>query len=189
MTARRTIAAVAVALLAAGCTDSTPVNVDRADLRAPEGIAAKRAPSTLLSNIPVAGTLADGGTFEGVLSITNLAFEDGQLLGTGTLTGTATQEGIVTEITQTFTDIPLALTGSGGGGRSCDILNLDLGPLNLDLLGLVVDLSAISLDLTAVSGPGNLLGNLLCAVAGLLDGTGPLFRLLDLIDRINDLLG
>lgn len=84
----------------------------------------------------------------------------------------------------------LGLTGSGNGsGRSCDILNLDLGPLNLDLLGLVVDLSAISLDLTAVRGPGNLLGNLLCGVAGILDGLGALGDLGALLGRINDLLG
>jgi hypothetical protein len=53
---------------------------------------------------------------------------------------------------------------------SCPILHLDLGPLNLDLLGLQVHLNEVVLDVTAVPGPGNLLGNLLCAVAGLLDG-------------------
>ena len=56
--------------------------------------------------------------------------------------------------------------------QACDILNLDLGPLYLDVLGLVVDLSDVQLDITAEPGPGNLLGNLLCAVAGLLDGPG-----------------
>ncbi|HET8541068.1 MAG TPA: hypothetical protein VFL83_14435 [Anaeromyxobacter sp.] len=55
---------------------------------------------------------------------------------------------------------------------SCDILTLVLGPLHLDLLGLVVDLNQVVLTLTGETGSGNLLGNLLCAVAGLLDGTG-----------------
>jgi hypothetical protein len=41
--------------------------------------------------------------------------------------------------------------------------------LHLDLLGLVIDLNQVHLTITAVSGPGNLLGNLLCAVAHLLD--------------------
>ena len=55
---------------------------------------------------------------------------------------------------------------------SCDILNLVLGPLHLNVLGLVVDLNQVVLHITAQSGAGNLLGNLLCAVAGLLDGSG-----------------
>jgi hypothetical protein len=72
----------------------------------------------------------------------------------------------------------------------CPILNLVLGPLHLDLLGLVVDLNRVVLNLTAVSGPGNLLGNLLCAVAGLLDQPGPLANLLNqILDLVNQILG
>ncbi|MFA9431984.1 hypothetical protein [Egicoccus sp. AB-alg2] len=63
----------------------------------------------------------------------------------------------------------------------CPILDLTLGPLDLDLLGLRVQLSQIDLDITAEPGPGNLLGNLLCAIAGLLDGV-------DLSGILNDLL-
>ena len=47
-----------------------------------------------------------------------------------------------------------------------------LGPLHLNLLGLVVDLNQVHLQITGQQGPGNLLGNLLCGVAGLLDN-GP----------------
>jgi len=53
---------------------------------------------------------------------------------------------------------------------TCPILHLDLGPLDLNLLGLSVHLNEVVLDVNAIPGPGNLLGNLLCAVAGLLDG-------------------
>ena len=53
---------------------------------------------------------------------------------------------------------------------TCEILRLVLGPLHLDLLGLQVDLNRVVLVITAEQGPGNLLGNLLCALAGLLDG-------------------
>jgi len=60
---------------------------------------------------------------------------------------------------------------------ACQILNLVLGPLHLNLLGLVIDLNQVILNITAQPGDGNLLGNLLCAVAGLLDGT-PLTGLL-----------
>jgi hypothetical protein len=40
------------------------------------------------------------------------------------------------------------------------------------------------LDVVAVSGAGNLLGNLLCAVAGLLDGVGVLGQVSDLLNQI-----
>ena len=63
----------------------------------------------------------------------------------------------------------------------CPILHLDLGPLALDLLGLHIDLSRVILDITAVSGAGNLLGNLLCAVTGLLDNPTGLAALLNQI--------
>jgi hypothetical protein len=68
----------------------------------------------------------------------------------------------------------LNLAGSAAGS-SCDILFLDL-------LGLQI-------EITAVPGAGNLLGNLLCAVARLLDRGGPLQGLTNLLNRIFGLLG
>jgi hypothetical protein len=68
----------------------------------------------------------------------------------------------------------------------CQILNLTLGPLHLNLLGLVVDLNRVHLRITAVRGPGNLLGNLLCAVANLLNGSAPAAAQTSLL---NDLIG
>jgi hypothetical protein len=53
--------------------------------------------------------------------------------------------------------------------NACEILDLVLGPINLDLLGLVVRTNRINVRIDAVPGPGNLLGNLLCAITGLLD--------------------
>lgn len=69
---------------------------------------------------------------------------------------------------------------------SCDILHLVLAPLDLDLLGLQVHLDRVVLNIVAVSGAGNLLGNLLCAVTGLLDGglTGQLGQLTQLLNQI-----
>lgn len=52
------------------------------------------------------------------------------------------------------------------------ILHLNLDRVFLDLLGLEVDLDEVTLDITARTGKGNLLGNLLSAVSGLLDGSG-----------------
>jgi len=64
----------------------------------------------------------------------------------------------------------LAAGPAPAAARSCAILNLVLAPLDLDLLGLQVHLDRVVLNIVAVSGAGNLLGNLLCAVTGLLDG-------------------
>ncbi len=76
-----------------------------------------------------------------------------------------------------------------GSLAACDILNLVLGPLDLDLLGLQVHLNRVVLNIVAVAGAGNLLGNLLCAVAGLLDG-GPLAGLLGQLNTLlNRILG
>jgi hypothetical protein len=75
-------------------------------------------------------------------------------------------------------------------GGACQVLHLDLGPLNLNLLGLKVHLNEVVLDITAQPGAGNLLGNLLCAVAGLLDNNGPLGGLLgQLSGLLNQILG
>jgi hypothetical protein len=95
-------------------------------------------------------------------------------------------------------DVPVHVNavagGSGGPGmvgtssHGCDILNLELGEIHLDLLGLVIDLSQINLDIVAEPGAGNLLGNLLCAVAGLLDPASPLEELLGQVNALLDQL-
>ena len=73
---------------------------------------------------------------------------------------------------------------------SCQVLDLVLGPLDLNLLGLKVHLDTVHLNITAQGGPGNLLGNLLCAVAGLLDGATGLNGILNgIVSLLNQLLG
>ena len=72
---------------------------------------------------------------------------------------------------------------------TCDILELTLGPLDLDLLGLVVHLDVVHLEIDAEQGPGNLLGNLLCAVAGLLDSQTSASGLARLLNQILRVLG
>ena len=58
------------------------------------------------------------------------------------------------------------------------MLNLVLAPLDLNVLGLQVHLNRVVLNVIAQTGAGQLLGNLLCFVAGLLDGGTPLSGLL-----------
>ena len=81
--------------------------------------------------------------------------------------------------------VPVNLAGTAG---SCPVLHLDLGPLDLNLLGLKVHLNEVVLDITAQSGPGNLLGNLLCAIAHLLDG-GSTAGLAGLLNNLLTVLG
>ncbi|HZU35621.1 MAG TPA: hypothetical protein VFA18_06930, partial [Gemmataceae bacterium] len=91
------------------------------------------------------------------LKITNVFVHNGALFAKGTLGG------------MNFTT-PLKLTASPNtADPTCPILNLTLGAIHLNLLGLNVDTSRICLKITAQSGSGNLLGNLLCDVANLLN--------------------
>jgi hypothetical protein len=140
-------------------------------------IAEAAAPASPIT-VPVVGTLPGGGSFTGSFSLSKFAVGATGVDAVGTLTGTLTSAtGVVTQIVKNIS-LPVLVTES-----SCDILHLDLGPLSLNLLGLQVDLSRIVLDITAQTGSGKLLGNLLCAVAGLLDNPSGLARVL------NDILG
>ena len=111
------------------------------------------------------------GTFTGTFTPTGFTSGGGDLTVEGLLNGTVTNA--AGDVLATVVDQATSTTVLGAvAQQACDILNLDLGPLHLDVLGLVIDLSDVQLDITAEPGPGNLLGNLLCAVAGLLDGPG-----------------
>jgi hypothetical protein len=180
--------AAVMAISFAGCTTDAPTGVT-----APDGVSAARGgnsgtvarKTSLLTSIPIA---QDG--FVGTLSITHIGIdpETRQLLFSGTITSGG--------VTDTFTDVAGTLGGSNAAlaqfgnneAGKCDILFLDLGPISLDLLGLQLDLSQILLDLDAAPGPGNLLGNLLCALTGLLDAGGLLTQIIGVLDRINTIL-
>ena len=188
LTAIATTGAIVSALIFA------PLSVVKAQTssKLPTNILVAAAPKgNLLQNVPISysTTLADGRTFvANSLSVTQLNYQNGQLLVSGVLKGTLVAlDGTTTTITQTLTNIVATLTG-GGNPNVCDILFLDLGPISLDLLGLTIDLSQITLDVNAVAGSGNLLGNLLCALVGLLDQGGALAGITNIINQINSLL-
>jgi hypothetical protein len=138
--------------------------------------------------VPISGTVTQAGivvgNFVGEFDIQRFAVQGGQLVAVGTLTGTLTNTvtGVVTEITRQIT-LPVGVTQA-----TCEILDLSLGPLDLDLLGLVIHLDEVNLQITAEQGPGNLLGNLLCAIAGLLDN-GPNNVLTAVARILNQILG
>jgi hypothetical protein len=188
-TARSLVAALALAFTAISCSDKGPTTPSNSGDNS-NPINAARAPAGLTQ--AVTGVLSDGGTFAGTLSIAQITRDatTGALLAAGTLTGTATQlingQTVTTSISQTFANVPLSLTQAS---QPCRILHLDLGPIHLDLLGLNVDLSQVVLDITAQPGPGNLLGNLLCAVAHLLDQNPLSAAITNLLNQINAILG
>ena len=123
--------------------------------------------TNIIEDIPVSGETANGRQFQGTLDLVRFRVVDGALVAVGDLTGTV--RNAVGDVIRSVTDMRIQLPVTFGAVTSCDILRLRLGPLDLDLLGLVVHLDRIVLDITAEPGPGNLLGNLLCAIAGLLD--------------------
>lgn len=87
-------------------------------------------------------TGAPAGSFTGV--VRNLSFTataNDTLTAAGRLSGTITQaNGTTRTVVQEFTGMLVAQRVS----RTCEILNLDLGPINLDLLGLIVNISPIN---------------------------------------------
>lgn len=155
-----------------------PATITAAEAAPPPGKGNSAATTTL----PVTGATSNGGNLVGSLSGLSAKTVDGVVQMTGTLTGTVTNPD---GSTQQFT----APVTSMAAPQGCKVLTLDLGPLHLDLLGLVVDLAPVNLDITAVPGAGNLLGNLVCAIAGLLDGGGPLNGITALLNRLLSALG
>jgi hypothetical protein len=151
------------------------------------GAASAAPPAAPTVSVPVTGTAADGGAVDGAFAIQRFVVQNGALQAVGTFTGTIENAAgaVVASGSQQIT-MPVDLQQTTG---TCDILTLVLGPLHLDLLGLVIDLNQVVLEITAEQGPGNLLGNLLCAVAGLLDGPSPLSGLAALLNRILAILG
>ncbi|RJQ80361.1 hypothetical protein D5S17_07795 [Pseudonocardiaceae bacterium YIM PH 21723] len=124
---------------------------------------------TLASEVVGSFTDSTGGTgtLTGAFNPTEFKNTPDGIVALGTLTGdmtdsTGTKVGSVSEPVT----LPLDTATSS---KSCQILDLVIRPIDLNLLGLKVHLSKVHLNITAKPGQGNLLGNLLCAVAGLLD--------------------
>jgi hypothetical protein len=132
----------------------------------------------------VVGRTSNGDKVTGSFTPIRTVERDGVLYMKGFLRGVIQDAGPNTKFSgvqsipiKKINGSPLANGRVAANAAACDILNLVLGPLDLNLLGLEIHLQRVVLDIVAVAGAGNLLGNLLCAVAGLLDG-GPLAGLL-----------
>ena len=146
---------------------------------------------------PLTKTVALTGTkgFKGTYTIDRFASKGGKLVTYGTLKGTMRKNGKTQRVSKKNVVMPAAATGAGPASPAkaaqvppipgaCQILNLVLGPINLNLLGLVVRTNQINVRIDAVPGAGNLLGNLLCAITGILNPTGALGQLTGAINNL-----
>jgi hypothetical protein len=130
--------------------------------------------------VPISGNVNGAtATLTGTFQFAQFAIQNGSLVAVGTLTASVTNGGgtVLRTIVQ---QVAIPVTAING---TCQILHLELGPLDLNVLGLI-HLDEIVLDITAVSGTGNLLGNLLCAIAGLLDANNLGQQLVNLLNRL-----
>jgi hypothetical protein len=154
----------------------------------PGGVRALPATATV---VPISGDVFDPdgptpdtpvGTFKGKLVNPTVSYNETskELEVAGRVLGTVTQGDTTKKVDQRFSGVPAQVLTSGASAtdvtaqqRSCEILDLDIGAAGrgivLDLLGLVIDLRPVHLNIIAVPGAGKLLGNLLCAIVGLLD--------------------
>ena len=192
--ARRPLALV-VALLSLTLVVGTPVTANAA-VRTPSHTVLKNDTGSMKSYVH--GTASRGRTVVGSFTPRRFVTKSGKLWAVGKLNVVTRGPGKDLHRVKYGVALPVkrgsvANVGTFGSGSrvpsaaavgSCDVLNLVLGPLDLNLLGLKVHLDKVVLDITAVAGAGNLLGNLLCAVAGLLDGTGVLGQVATLLQQI-----
>ena len=146
--------------------------------------AAAQSPATNRLVVPISGTVNNvAGTLSGTFAITKFTQKNGQLFATGTLTASVLDA--AGNITQNIVrQVTLPVTNSSA---TCEVLHLELGPLDLSLLGLQVHLDKIVLDITA-DPTGGLLGNLLCSIAGLLNGGNIGTQLVNLLNQILGIL-
>ncbi len=133
--------------------------------------AGAQEPAGLTQVVSVTGKSGSGKQFRGTYAIDRFRTSKGDLVAVGTLRGRVGPRRVV----RRGVTMPAALSEAPAAAqlppipKACEILNLVIGPINLDLLGLVIRTNRINVRIDAVPGPGNLLGNLLCAITGLLD--------------------
>ena len=195
---RTSAAALAVAFAIVGCSDDSK----------PPTSPGVQAPEASSPDVRRGGLTAPiiGVNGSGTLQITQFAVNNRELVAHGVFNGTVDGKTIKNQQVRNIPVTPSPATTSLSGGmpavqqvayvaslvqqeQVCPILHLEVGPIFLDLLGLQLETNEIVIDLRAVGGPGALLGNLLCAVVGLLDDTPLNVGLINqLLAQINALL-
>lgn len=153
--------------------------------------ASAQAPLALTRTVPITGAAKNGKKLVGTYTISRFTSRAGKLYAVGTLRGTLKHRRVVRRGVR----LPVGVTGLRQAQaaqivptpNACQILNLVLGPIDLNLLGLRVRTNQINALVEGVRGVGNLLGNLLCGVTGLLDQgvlQGPLSQLSQVLNAV-----
>ena len=142
-----------------------------AALLVPSAASAASTTGTSFRQAPVSGKASNGKAFHGTYTVQRFVNRGGQAYAIGKLTGQIGNRSVSKSNVAMPVLVNSTPTGRASASATCQVLNLTLGPLDLNLLGLRVQLNQVHLQITAISGPGNLLGNLLCGVAGLLDNS------------------
>ena len=179
-TVRRAVAVGLVSVLSMGTIAAVPA-------------AAKDDKGAPALQVPVAGTTGSGGVFAGTATITGFAVSGKDVVAIGTISGLVDgTQSVVATFTAPVMMAPASSAGPAAqvaAAAACQILNLTIGPINLNVLGLVISIpNPVVLNITAVPGAGNLLGNLLCQVASLLNGGGALQQVADLLNQVLGIL-
>jgi hypothetical protein len=158
------------------------------------GIASAQTSSTQTFNkvVKVTGTAKNGKKLKAKYTIDHFIAKGSKTYALGTLKGKLGK----THFTKRNVKMLVAQsTGQAAAAQatSCQVLDLVINPINLNLLGLVVHTDTIHLNITAVPGAGNLLGNLLCGILGILNpvtgGTTGGLSAAQLAQLLNALLG
>jgi hypothetical protein len=168
--------AIVSALFIAGCTNDPFLPTEQeSDAVLKSAHTTPVVNGTTIQNLNL--VLEEGAEFTGRITNLTLTRVGDEILASGRLIGSLTQDGVTQRINQVFDGISLNLLDGlldlidiGAGTASCQILYLELAPIFLDVLGLVVELpNPLIVEIRAEPGPSQLLGNLLCGLLGILD--------------------
>jgi hypothetical protein len=191
----RTGTVAAVSAATAVCVFATGANAATTSPAPRSHAAVQVAPSRHQGHLkaPVTGTFKTRhgtGRFTGKFVPRHFRNAHGVLKVTGKLTGKLIGPGgkKLGRVSRTITTTVQTKKAAANAPAACRVLNLVLGPLHLNLLGLNVHLNRVHLTITAIPGAGNLLGNLLCAITGLLNSGGSLNQVAALLNRVLALL-
>ncbi|MEA2312347.1 MAG: hypothetical protein QOE28_2315 [Solirubrobacteraceae bacterium] len=133
--------------------------------------ASAASPAAFTQKVAVTGT-NKGKDFKGTYAIKRFVASGGKTYAVGTLSGTLKNR----HVSRSNVRIPATLSKPAQTSQlpnptpgACQVLDLVLNPIDLNLLGLHVATSRIEVLVEAIPGAGNLLGNLLCGITGILD--------------------
>ena len=137
------------------------------------------------------------GKLRGTLDILHFGSQDNKIVAEGTIRGVLTdskgeETSFAQDIAWPIQKLAVTMDDDGTFAKKAaveiPVLHLTLGPLDLDLLGLTVHLDQVVLNVDAHTGPGQLLGNLLVALLGLLDPIAILGNLSQILNILNQIL-